>query len=522
MSKRLSMGGAFSPIAARFAALAKTHANVTAVRNGLPGQAGVACDFATFWRRIERVTGHLQATWAVQAGDRLAWLGLNHDLQLLTLVACARLGVIFMPLNYRLAAAELRHVLEDAQPQLLVHDADHAAMAETLGLGSGEGGCRCVLQERLMDSASPHYSALPLVQADAPVLLVYTSGTTGKPKGAVHTQAGLLANAQASDFAHGYRDADHVLSTLPLFHVGGLCIQTLPALLCGVTVTLHPRFEPSMWLRAVAQDKPTLSLLVPATLRAVMDHPEWQGTDLTSLRGVMTGSSTVPLPYLQAFHDRGIPVGQIYGTTETGPVSIVLPLDQAMARPGTTGWPSPLVQVQLRNEQGQEVPLGHVGQVCIRAPNVMRGYWQRAQEGVSATHDDLLEGWFATGDSGRQDLDGCITIVGRSKDMLISGGENIYPAEIENLLLTLDGVAECTVLGLADARWGEVPVAVVVRSHTEAGQVLSQASIIAHLQKSIAKFKLPHRVVFLDSLPKSALGKVQKPVLKAQLQTGYL
>jgi len=522
MSKRLSMGGAFSPIAARFAALAKTHANVTAVRNGLPGQAGVACDFATFWRRIERVTGHLQATWAVQAGDRLAWLGLNHDLQLLTLVACARLGVIFMPLNYRLAAAELRHVLEDAQPQLLVHDADHAAMAETLGLGSGEGGCRCVLQERLMDSASPHYSALPLVQADAPVLLVYTSGTTGKPKGAVHTQAGLLANAQASDFAHGFRAADHVLSTLPLFHVGGLCIQTLPALLCGVTVTLHPRFEPAMWLRAVAQDKPTLSLLVPATLRAVMGHPEWQGTDLTSLRGVMTGSSTVPLPYLQAFHDRGIPVGQIYGTTETGPVSIVLPLDQAMARPGTTGWPSPLAQVQLRNEQGQEVPLGHVGQVCIRAPNVMRGYWQRAQEGVSATHDDLLEGWFATGDSGRQDLDGCITIVGRSKDMLISGGENIYPAEIENLLLTLDGVAECTVLGLDDARWGEVPVAVVVRSHTEAGQVLSQESIIAHLQKSIAKFKLPHRVVFLDSLPKSALGKVQKPVLKAQLQTGYL
>jgi fatty-acyl-CoA synthase len=363
---------------------------------------------------------------------------------------------------------------------------------------------------------------LPQVQADAPVLLVYTSGTTGKPKGAVHTQAGLLANAQASDFAHGFRAGDHVLSTLPLFHVGGLCIQTLPALLCGVTVTLHPRFEPAMWLRAVAQDKPTLSLLVPATLRAVMDHPEWQGTDLTSLRGVMTGSSTVPLPYLQAFHDRGIPVGQIYGTTETGPVSIVLPLDQAMARPGTTGWPPPLVQVLLRNEQGQEVPLGHVGQVCIRAPNVMRGYWQRAQEGVPATHDGLLEGWFATGDSGRQAADGCITIVGRSKDMLISGGENIYPAEIENLLLTLEGVAECTVLGLDDARWGEVPVAVVVRSHSEAGQLLSPASIIAHLQRSIAKFKLPRSVVFLDSLPKSALGKVQKPVLKAQLQTDKL
>ena len=275
MSKRLSMGDAFSPIAARFAALAKTHAGVTALRNGVPGEAGVAYDFATFWRRIERVTGHLQAKWALQTGDRLAWLGLNHELQLVTLVACARLGVIFMPLNYRLATAELRHVLEDAQPKLLVHDADHAAMAETLGLelglGPRAGDMRLVVQERLIDSASPRHLAVPEVQADSPLLLVYTSGTTGKPKGAVHTQTGLLANAQASDFAHGFRAADHVLSTLPLFHVGGLCIQTLPALLCGVTVTLHPRFEPAMWLRAVAQD-PDL-VLVGACHFACGDGP---------------------------------------------------------------------------------------------------------------------------------------------------------------------------------------------------------------------------------------------------------
>jgi fatty-acyl-CoA synthase len=281
---------------------------------------------------------------------------------------------------------------------------------------------------------------------------------------------------------------------------------------------LHLRFDPAKWLQAVAQDKPTLSLLVPATLRAVMDHPEWQGTDLTSLRGVMTGSSTIPLPYLQAFHDRGIPVGQIYGTTETGPVSIVLPLDQAMARPGTTGWPQPWAQMVLRNEQDQEVPLGHVGQVCIRAPNLMLGYWQ-GLPGRQSMGNGLVEGWFATGDLGRQDVDGCITIVGRTKDMIISGGENIYPAEIENLVLILDGVAECTVMGLDDVRWGEVPVAVVVRSHTEAGKLLSEESVIAHLQRSIARFKLPRRVVFLESLPKSALGKVQKPVLKAHLQT---
>jgi fatty-acyl-CoA synthase len=450
----------------------------------------------------------------------VAWLGLNHELQLVTLVACARLGAIFMPLNYRLAVAELRQVLDDAQPTVLVHDAEHASTACALcpTAGPRRPSCRLVPQERLIDTASPRDLRRPDVLAETPVLLVYTSGTTGKPKGAVHTQAGLWANAQASDAAHGFAVGDQVLSTLPLFHVGGLCIQTLPALLSGVSVTLHPRFEPALWLSAVMQDKPTLSLLVPATLRAVMDHPLWPDTDLSSLRGVMAGSSTIPLPYLQAFHDRGIPVGQIYGTTETGPVSIVLPLAQAMARIGSTGWPHPLAQVQLRNEAGAEVPQGQTGQVVIRAPNVMQGYWQGPQASGAQTETGLQDGWFATGDLGQTAADGCITIVGRSKDMIISGGENIYPAEIENLLTTLAGVAACAVVGLDDARWGEVPVAAVVRAANPAGQALSEPAVLVHLQGQIARFKMPRRVVFVTDLPHSALGKVQKTVLKAALQ----
>jgi fatty-acyl-CoA synthase len=304
-----------------------------------------------------------------------------------------------------------------------------------------------------------------------------------------------------------------------LFHVGGLCIQTLPALLSGVSVTLHPRFEPALWLDAVTQDKPTLSLLVPATLRAVLDHPLWPEADLASLRGVMAGSSTIPLTYLQAFHDRGIPVGQIYGTTETGPVSIVLPFAQAVARIGSTGWPHALAQVQLRNEAGAEVPQGQTGQVLIRAPNVMQGYWQGLQTPGEQSDNGLQDGWFATGDLGQAAADGCITIVGRSKDMIISGGANIYPAEIEKLLTTLAGVAACAVVGVDDARWGEVPVAAVVRAANAAGRVLSEQAVLAHLQGQIARFKMPRRVVFVADLPQSALGKVQKPVLKAALQT---
>jgi fatty-acyl-CoA synthase len=513
-------GAESSPLAARFASLARSQGSVTALRNGQPGAARSAYDFAKFWRRIERVTGHLQATWGIGHADRVAWLGLNHELQLVTLIACARLGAIFMPLNYRLAVAELRQVLDDAQPTLLVHDAEYTSTACAL-CPTAEPmlpGCRLVLQERLIDTASARDLQLPKELADTPVLLVFTSGTTGKPKGAVHTQAGLWANAQASDAAHGFTASDHVLSTLPLFHVGGLCIQTLPALLSGVSVTLHPRFEPALWLSAAAQDQPTLSLLVPATLRAVLDHPLWPDADLASLRGVMAGSSTIPLPYLQAFHDRGIPVGQIYGTTETGPVSIVLPLAQAAERIGSTGWPHALAQVQLRNEAGAEVPQGQTGQVLIRAPNVMQGYWQGPQAAEELSETGLQDGWFATGDLGQAAADGCITIVGRSKDMIISGGENIYPAEIENLLTTLAGVAACAVVGLDDARWGEVPVAAVVRAANPAGQALSEQAVLAHLQGQIARFKMPRRVVFVADLPQSALGKVQKPVLKAALQ----
>ena len=505
-------GAETSLIAARFAQLAHERGAQPAMTfrgdERKPGST-FAYDFGKFWRRVERVTGHLQSTWGVQPGDRVAWLGFNHELQLVTLVACARLGAIFLPLNFRLAVPELQQVMADAQPRLLVHDKHHADTAQALQ----SSGLQHTHHDTLIAQASPRGLTLPQVNSDLPLLLVYTSGTTGVPKGAVHTQAALLANARASQWAHAFVPGDKVLSTLPMFHVGGLCIQTFPALLAGVEVVLHPRFDPTAWLDEMRTSQPTLSLLVPATMRAVFEHPRWADTSLACLRGIMTGSSTVPVAYLDTLHARGVPVGQVYGTTETGPVSIVLRLPDAIARVGASGWPQPEAQVKLIDSQGQEVGPGETGEVCIRAPNVMRGYWNaQGMTGIG-----LQDGWFHSGDLGQREADGCITIVGRSKDMVISGGENIYPAEIENLLVTLPGVAECAVVGLPDARWGEVPVAVLVRTADAAGQALSESTVLAHLQARIARFKLPRRVVFMDSLPKSALGKVQKPLLQAEL-----
>jgi fatty-acyl-CoA synthase len=510
------LGDETSPLAARFAQLAQDCGTQLAMtfrgderKATQTGDSTFAYDFAKFWRRVARVTAHLQSTWGVQPGDRVAWLGFNHELQLVTLVACARLGAVFLPLNFRLAVPELQQVMQDAQPRLLVHDSHHADTA-------------CALQgadlqhthhDSLIATASPRALPLPAVHGELPLLLVYTSGTTGVPKGAVHTQAALLANARASAWAHDFVPGDKVLSTLPMFHVGGLCIQTLPALLAGLEVVLHPRFEPSAWLEEMNTSRPTLSLLVPATMRAVFEHPHWADTSLACLRGIMTGSSTVPLAYLETLHARGVPVGQVYGTTETGPVSIVLRLPDAMVRVGASGWPHPQAQVKLIDAQGQEVGPGETGEVCIRAANLMRGYWRTGGE----SNTGLQDGWFHSGDLGQRADDGCITIVGRSKDMIISGGENIYPAEIENQLVTLQGVAESAVVGVADARWGEVPVAVLVRALDAAGLALSSEAVLTHLQSRIARYKLPRHVVFMDSLPKSALGKVQKPALKALL-----
>jgi fatty-acyl-CoA synthase len=505
-----------SPIAERFAQLAHDCGAQPAMTfrgdERRPDQT-FEYDFAKFWRRVERVTAHLQSTWGVQPGDRVAWLGFNHELQLVTLVACARLGAVFVPLNFRLAVPELQQVMLDAQPRLLVHDSHHAGTAQALYAED----LKHTHHDTLIASASPRGLPLPKMHkdmhGDMPLLLVYTSGTTGVPKGAVHTQAALLANARASAWAHDFVPGDKVLSTLPLFHVGGLCIQTLPALLAGAEVVLHPRFDPTAWLHEMITSRPTLSLLVPATMRALFEHPRWAETSLACLRGVMTGSSTVPVAYIDTLHARGVPVGQVYGTTETGPVSIVLRLPEAMAHVGASGWPQPEAQVKLIDPQGREVGPGETGEVCLRAANLMRGYWSaQGQVGLG-----LQDGWFHSGDLGQRAEDGCITIVGRSKDMIISGGENIYPAEIENQLVTLPGVAESAVVGLPDERWGEVPVAVLVRSADAAGQALSSNAVLAHLQSRIARFKLPRRVMFLDSLPKSALGKVQKPALLAVL-----
>jgi fatty-acyl-CoA synthase len=456
-------------------------------------------------RRTERAAARLWHGWGVRPGDRVAYLGFNHADQITLLFALARLGAMLVPLNYRLAQPEWQATLDDCCPALLLHDRDWAESAQNLASQDRTLPCHTLdaLISGWAEGNAPH-----LGQPTSPALLVYTSGTTGRPKGAVHTQANLLANMAASLQVHAMEATEKIVTVLPLFHVGGLCIQTLPALLAGAQVILHRRFEPATTLACIAQDRPSLTLHVPATLRALVNHPDWAHTDVSCLRAVWAGSSPLPADLIALLHQRGVPVCNVYGATETGPVSIALGSAHAHSHIGTCGWPAPSVQVKLaapRMEGTKEAD--GVGEILLKAPNVVTHYWP-----------DLPvcdpQGWFHTGDLAHCAADGSYTVVGRLKDMVISGGENIYPAEIEALLATQPGVAECAVLGLPDAQWGEQLVAILVAFP---GCTLDEPTLRHALRDNIARYKQPRRYVFMSALPKTALGKVQKAVLREML-----
>lgn len=465
--------------------------------------------YADLATRVDRVAAYLGGELAVERGDRVAFWGPNHPDFLVLLFACARLGAMLVPLNWRLALPEIAFILDHAGVGTVVVAEDFRKPA--MGLREEFPDCRFLALDfhsaRWQDFApeSVGDSAIaPRGRPADPLLLVYTSGTTGTPRGALLSQEALLWNIVQSTHMHDLCGRDHVLTVLPMFHVGGLNIQTLPALHAGATVTLHRRFDATATLAALGSGRVSLVVLVPATLQALIEHPDWAEIDLSGLRMVTTGSCIVPHGLMRTFHERGIPVVQVYGATETAPVAVYLRAEDAVWKLGAAGKPGLHSQVRLVADNGEVITRARMpGEVLVRGPQLMRGYW-RDQE---ATREVLRDGWFHSGDVGHWDEDGYLYIDDRKKDVIISGGENIYPAELELVLHEIPGVVEASVFGRPHRRWGEVAVAVVVR---RPNVVLDKATVLAAFAGRLARYKHPREVIFMDRLPRNAMGKIQK------------
>ncbi len=488
----------------------------TAIRYG-----GRDLSYRDFAALIERTAGALAAA-GVRRGGCAAYLGCNSPEMLALFFACARLGALFMPLNWRLAAPEHKQMLDDCPPGVLVVEAPFLEQTDALraglggmqlvALGSSAAGWQDWNAFLAAGGAVPNDPSVgPAADPNSPLLICYTSGSTGKPKGVVLTQDAIDCNADNSVDMHAMTADDRVLTVLPMFHVGGLNIQTTPALRCGSTLVLHPRFEPEAALEAIERERITLVLTVPAVVDMMIASPRWVRTDLSSLRMMSIGSSIVPIRLIEAVHARGVPMTQVYGSTETCPIAAYLKRDEAQRKVGSTGRAARHCQLRIVGNDDADLPSGQAGEILVKGRNLLAGYWRNPE----ATAAVMLDGWYRTGDMGWLDDEGFLTVVGRKKEMIISGGENIYPAELENVLIQCEDVLEAAVVGRSDARWGEIAVAVIVPKD---GRRPTAEKILKLFEGRLARYKHPKDVVFVEALPKTALGKIRKEELRQLVQ----
>jgi fatty-acyl-CoA synthase len=456
---------------------------------------GVETTYAELDERSDRLAAGLLAA-GLTPGDRVATLTTTSPAHVVVFFACAKAGLILMPLNTRLAEPELRYQLEDAEPAVLLCS-DELAQAAVRLHGRTAGLEELVLNQHKLDAPAP--------RDDDGLLLVYTSGTTGKPKGALLTHANCFWTNLSFDRVAGLGAEDTVLQVLPQFHVGGWNVQPLLAWWKGATVVLEPTFDPARALELIAEKRVTTMMGVPATYLFMAQQPGFASAELWSLRRAVVGGAPMPEALLETWHQRGVEIVQGYGLTEAAPNVLCLPPVDAARKRGFAGKPYPHVDVALRDpESGALLDGATEGELIVKGPNVFPGYWRNPE----ATAAAFADGWLVTGDVAARDDEGYYRIVGRTKDMVISGGENVYPAEIENVLHEHAAVREAAVVGVPDERWGEACLAFVVL----AGDATEEA-LLDHCRGRLARYKVPKGVRFVESLPRNALDKVVKSEL---------
>jgi fatty-acyl-CoA synthase len=463
-------------------------------------------------RQVNRTARWLRDALGVRRGDRVAVLAKNSVAYLDLLFACGKLGAVLQTLNWRLTPAELRALLAPAPPALLAYGSstrEQVLALEAAGLSlptvalDGDGDGERPLAQRDRSSDEPVEAE---VRAEDPWIICYTGGSTGVPKGAVLTHGSVLANAVNTVAGWGLTPDDVAILNAPLFHVGGLNVLTTPLVLVGGTSLVCEAFDPGQVFELISREGVTAFFGVPTMFLALLQHPGWVESNLDRVKLVISGGAPCPEAILQAFWGRGVALKTGYGLTEAGPNNFGMPAALVKEKPGSVGFPLFLVEARVEAE-GRGCGVDEVGELLLRGPHLFGGYWGRPEETAKA----LEGGWLRTGDLVRRDGDGCYWIVGRSKDLIISGGENVYPAEVEGVLMDHPAVAEAAVIGVPDERWGEVGRALVVR---RAGQAVDEGELLDFCRGRLARYKVPKDLRWLEALPRTAAGKIDKPALR--------
>jgi fatty-acyl-CoA synthase len=468
--------------------------------------------------RSARLASHLQNNCGIAKGDLVGVLAMNSTDILEIQSACARIGAIFLPLNWRLTVSELTFIVGDADPKILIHDLQFVDEAAAL---KNDTSIAITLQTTGSGAASPYEEAIAGTEPIAEIVdlthddvwtIMYTSGTTGLPKGAMNTYGMAFYNAVNLGVPARITPDSVTLTILPLFHTGGLNCYTSVALHSGGTALIMRAFEPGEVLRLIGDPEVGLTHFfgVPANYLFMSQHADYQTTDFSRLMCAGIGGAPTPIPLLETYGKIGIALQQGYGMTETSPAVLVQDAAMALEKPGSTGKPALHNRVRIVGEDGKDMPVGENGELWVKGPNITPGYWNRPE----ATAEAITDGWLHTGDACRMDEDGHYYIVDRWKDMYISGGENVYPAEVESVLFKLEGLADVAVIGLPDERWGEIGCAVVVIAPD---QTLEADDVMDFCRDKLARFKIPARVEFIDELPRNATGKVLKRVLREDI-----
>lgn len=471
---------------------------------------GLRLTYAELDRRASRSANHLRERYGVGHGDRVAILAHNGVPHLDLLYGLPRIGAVFAPLNWRLTAEELRYIVTDLDPRVVLYGPEMADVGAALAAGA-DGPTLVPLDEYEAELAvaPDRIPDRPPLEPDSPLCILYTSGTTGKPKGAVLPHRQVVWNCISTVAAWGLREDDVTPVLTPLFHTGGLFALLAPVLYAGGRVVLARGFDADESLRLIAGERCTVVLGVPTLFRMWTDAPGFASADLSSVRFFISGGAVCPPELMDRWRrEKGVAFRQGYGLTEVGPNCFTMSDEQSVGKPGSVGLPTLHLRTRLVDPVSlRDVGDDEAGELWLAGPQVCSGYWRNP----AATAEVLVDGWFRTGDTFRRDADGFHFVVGRYKDMIKSGGENVYAAEVEAVYRDHPAVVDCALIGEPDARWGEVGLLVAA---VRRGAGLTEAALLEHGVGRLARYKIPKRAVLVESLPYSSYGKVRKSELR--------